>query len=230
MAGLGVGDPAHRARASSSRSSCPPAPSPTSKRCRTSSPCVTVGCPTSTLTLDTAEIILRAADGELVNDLGLRRDPARDRQLRQSAGPPALHGRAHRRLLGIRRRRQRARPDTSSWRSHDLRDPQAADRAELPGDATQCSPVELNDTDVDRMITRILEMAVKRGRGPQAPASTPATTSSYLDRLQASPYLEGFDGERGPRRPRRLGPVVQSSRKSASGLRRDACRWVTCAR
>jgi hypothetical protein len=56
--------------------------------------------------------------------------------------------------------------------------------------------VELNDTDVDRMLTRILEMAVKRGRAASSKTNTKDYVT-YLDRLQASPHLEGFDGERG---------------------------------
>ena len=56
--------------------------------------------------------------------------------------------------------------------------------------------VELNDIDVDRMLTRILEMAVKRGRTASSRTDT-KDYLTYLDRLQNSPHLHGFDGERG---------------------------------
>jgi hypothetical protein len=80
-------------------------------------------------------------------------------------------------------------------------------------------PVELNDTDVDRMITRILELAVKRGRGASSRVDTRAY-AMYLDRLQASPHLSGFDGERGLEI---LDGWVRSSilKEERAGLRRD---------
>jgi hypothetical protein len=56
--------------------------------------------------------------------------------------------------------------------------------------------VELNDTDIDRMITKILEMAVKRGRSAGSRVDTRAY-DGYLDKLQNSTHLIGFDGERG---------------------------------
>lgn len=79
--------------------------------------------------------------------------------------------------------------------------------------------VELNDTDVDRMLTRILEMAVKRGRSASSKTDT-RDYVTYLDRLQASPHLEGFDGERGRDV---LDGWVRSSvlREERAGLRRD---------
>lgn len=57
-------------------------------------------------------------------------------------------------------------------------------------------PVELNDTDIDRMITRILEMAVKRGRVASSSTDTRAY-HGFLTELQSSDKLVGFDGERG---------------------------------
>lgn len=57
-------------------------------------------------------------------------------------------------------------------------------------------PVELNDLDVDRMLTRILEMAVKRGRTAASKTDVRAY-AAYLDALQQNPRLIGFDSERG---------------------------------
>ncbi len=57
-------------------------------------------------------------------------------------------------------------------------------------------PVELNDVDVDRMLTRILEMAVKRGRTAGSNTDVRAYTS-YLEALHQHPRLSGFEGERG---------------------------------
>ena len=57
-------------------------------------------------------------------------------------------------------------------------------------------PVELNDLDVDRMLTRILEMAVKRGRTAGSRTDAKAYTS-YLETLHGHPGLVGFDGDRG---------------------------------
>src|SRR6478672_518789 len=57
-------------------------------------------------------------------------------------------------------------------------------------------PVELNDTDVDRMMTRILEMAVKRGRVASSRVDS-NQYQRYLDSLQANPHLVGFESERG---------------------------------
>ena len=57
-------------------------------------------------------------------------------------------------------------------------------------------PVELNDLDVDRMLTRILEMAVKRGRTAGSKTDTKAYTN-YLDTLLGHPELIGFEGDRG---------------------------------
>lgn len=56
--------------------------------------------------------------------------------------------------------------------------------------------VDLNDTDIDRMVTKILERAVKRGRVSGSRVDTKDYTG-YLTRLQASPHLAGVDGERG---------------------------------
>lgn len=57
-------------------------------------------------------------------------------------------------------------------------------------------PVELNDTDVDRMLTRILEMAVKRGRTASSKVNA-NDYQGYLDLLQNNPHLDGFDSDRG---------------------------------
>lgn len=56
--------------------------------------------------------------------------------------------------------------------------------------------VELNDTDVDRMMTKILERGVKRGRVSGSRVDT-KDYEGYLARLQASPSLTGVGGNRG---------------------------------
>jgi hypothetical protein len=56
--------------------------------------------------------------------------------------------------------------------------------------------VDMNDTDIDRMITKILEMAVKRGRGSGSRVNT-RDYVGFLTRLHSSAYLRGFDGDRG---------------------------------
>lgn len=56
--------------------------------------------------------------------------------------------------------------------------------------------VELNDVDVDRMMTHILELAVKRGR--RAGSKTDAKDyEGFLSRLASNPNLVGFVGEEG---------------------------------
>lgn len=57
-------------------------------------------------------------------------------------------------------------------------------------------PVELNDTDIDRMLTRILEMAVKRGRYASSKVN-PREYVRYLEALWKSEHLLGFDGNDG---------------------------------
>lgn len=80
-------------------------------------------------------------------------------------------------------------------------------------------PVELNDTDVDRMITRILEMAVKRGRVASSRVNT-KDYELYLARLQSSEHLTGFEGARGLEV---LDGWVRTSilKEERKGLRRD---------
>src|SRR5262245_38056195 len=80
-------------------------------------------------------------------------------------------------------------------------------------------PVELNDTDVDRMITRILEMAVKRGRVASSRVNT-LDYPLYLEKLQGSAHLDGFEGERGLHV---LDGWVRSSilKEERAGLRRN---------
>ncbi len=56
--------------------------------------------------------------------------------------------------------------------------------------------VELNDLDIDRMVTKILERAVKRGRVSGSKVDTKDYVG-YLTKLQSSPHLSGADGERG---------------------------------
>jgi hypothetical protein len=56
--------------------------------------------------------------------------------------------------------------------------------------------VELNDMDIDRMVTRILERAVKRGRVSGSRVDT-QDYGGYLSRLQHSGHVDGADGERG---------------------------------
>ena len=81
-------------------------------------------------------------------------------------------------------------------------------------------PVRLDDTDVDRMITRILEIAVKRGRVASSRVDT-SDYPTYLAKLQASPRLQGFEGERGLEV---LDGWVRASilKEERAGLRRDA--------
>lgn len=56
--------------------------------------------------------------------------------------------------------------------------------------------VELNDTDIDRMMTKVLERAVKRGRVSGSRVDT-KDYDGYLAKLQQSPHLVGVEGERG---------------------------------
>lgn len=80
-------------------------------------------------------------------------------------------------------------------------------------------PVELNDVDVDRMLTRILEMAVKRGRTAGSKTDVKAYIT-YLEALHNHPRLTGFDGDRGRDV---LDGWVRSSilKEERSGLKRD---------
>ena len=52
--------------------------------------------------------------------------------------------------------------------------------------------VELNDTDIDRMVTKILERAVKRGRVSGSRVDT-KDYDGYLGKLQRSPYIKGAE-------------------------------------
>ncbi|GAA5038740.1 hypothetical protein [Actinopolymorpha pittospori] len=56
--------------------------------------------------------------------------------------------------------------------------------------------VELNEIDIDRMVTKILERAVKRGRVSGSKVDT-KDYDGYLSKLQNSPHVKGADGERG---------------------------------
>lgn len=80
-------------------------------------------------------------------------------------------------------------------------------------------PVELNDTDIDRMMTRILEMAVKRGLYASSRVNT-KDYEKYLRTLWESKYLVGFDGEDGLDT---LDGWIRSSilREERVGLRRE---------
>ncbi|MEZ0447371.1 hypothetical protein [Cellulomonas sp. ICMP 17802] len=80
-------------------------------------------------------------------------------------------------------------------------------------------PVELNDTDVDRMITRVLEMAVKQGRTASSRVNA-NEYDRYLDALRDSGNLVGFDGEHGRDL---LDGWVRASivKEERAGLRRD---------
>lgn len=80
--------------------------------------------------------------------------------------------------------------------------------------------VELNDTDIDRMITRILERAVKRGRVSGSRVDT-KDYDGYLTKLQKSAHIKGADGERGLEI---LDGWVRSSVlvQETAGLRRDS--------
>lgn len=79
--------------------------------------------------------------------------------------------------------------------------------------------VELNDTDVDSMLTKILERAVKRGRVSGSRVDTKDYVG-YLGKLQRSPHLKGADGERGLEV---LDGWIRSSVlvQQTAGLRRD---------
>lgn len=58
--------------------------------------------------------------------------------------------------------------------------------------------VELNDVDVDRMMTHILELGVKQGRrGSSRTVTTDYET--YLDKLASDPTVQGFTGAEGRR-------------------------------
>lgn len=81
-------------------------------------------------------------------------------------------------------------------------------------------PVELNDVDVDRMLTRILEMAVKRGRTAASKTDTKAY-AHFLDELAHNRWMVGFADERG-------GEILDGWVRSAilkeerTGIRRDS--------
>jgi len=79
--------------------------------------------------------------------------------------------------------------------------------------------VELNDTDIDRMLTKILERAVKRGRVSGSRVDTKDYVG-YLTKLQKSPHIMGADDERGLEV---LDGWVRSSVlvQETAGLRRD---------
>lgn len=79
--------------------------------------------------------------------------------------------------------------------------------------------IELNDTDVDRMMTKILERAVKRGRVSGSKVDTKDYVG-YLSKLQSSPHLSGVDSERGLEV---LDGWIRSSVlvQETAGLRRD---------
>ena len=59
-------------------------------------------------------------------------------------------------------------------------------------------PVELNDTDVDRMVTSIMELVVKQGRRSSSKTDLKAH-DRYLDSLQVNESMHGFEGEDGRR-------------------------------
>lgn len=56
--------------------------------------------------------------------------------------------------------------------------------------------VELNDIDIDRLMTRLFEMAVKRGRAATSKAD-PSGYERHLSALHSHAKLRGFEGERG---------------------------------
>lgn len=56
--------------------------------------------------------------------------------------------------------------------------------------------VELNDVDVDRMLTHLLELAVKRGRKASSRVNT-KDYPLYLAKLQSNPHVQGFRSEGG---------------------------------
>ena len=80
--------------------------------------------------------------------------------------------------------------------------------------------IELNDTDIDRMLTKILERAVKRGRVSGSRVDT-KDYGGYLAKLQHSPHVKGVDGERGLEV---LDGWIRSSVlvQETAGLRRDS--------
>lgn len=80
-------------------------------------------------------------------------------------------------------------------------------------------PVELNDTDIDRMLTRILEMAVKRGLYASSKVNTQEYVR-YLETLFHSDSLVGFDGDDGLNA---LDGWIRASilREERAGQRRD---------
>lgn len=80
-------------------------------------------------------------------------------------------------------------------------------------------PVELNDTDIDRMLTRILEMAVKRGLYASSRVDTKAY-DQYLHALGESENIVGLEGADGVDV---LDGWIRTSvlREERAGLRRD---------
>lgn len=81
--------------------------------------------------------------------------------------------------------------------------------------------VEMNDTDIDRMMTKILERAVKRGRASGSSKVDPRDYEGYLGKLQRSEHIRGASGERGLEV---LDGWVRSSVlvQERAGLRRDS--------
>lgn len=81
-------------------------------------------------------------------------------------------------------------------------------------------PIELNDTDIDRMLTRVLEMAVKGGRNASSKVDAKAY-DTYLDRLASNAHIHGFDNDRGRAV---LDGWIRSSIliEERAGLRRDS--------
>lgn len=57
-------------------------------------------------------------------------------------------------------------------------------------------PVELNDTDVERMLTGVMERGIKQGRVAPSGAD-PKKYREHLAALASSPAMSGFDDERG---------------------------------
>lgn len=58
-------------------------------------------------------------------------------------------------------------------------------------------PVELNDLDVDRMMTHIMELAVKHGRIAQSSPKEDPQLADLAHQLSTSAHLSGFDSARG---------------------------------
>ena len=146
------------------------------------------------LTLDSFELVRRAADGEILGDAGAEAVKLELERLRRHAETKPSAARPRRRSSRSRHGRERHRRRHHARGAHRM-------KIELPKDLrtfafTELTMVELNDTDVERMLTQIFEMAIKQGRT----AGNPKAAATYDEKrvaLATSTVLAGFDDVRG---------------------------------